>query len=194
MPERIYARSNTRGFHGLSSIFQYVNADGQNPGTACGQAACATLLTYCAGRPANISTLRDIERTHPADIRGGQWGTSPSQIEACLTHYGARSTSHIETEDSLKRSLRSSFPVICIIQNSGGLFGLGDGAHWFVPFAYNDDGIFVTNYGSNPFLTWAQWREKWNSPLSQSARVLYFRGITSTSRVLSDNTVPSNVA
>jgi hypothetical protein len=175
MAGTIYAYANTRGFYGLSSIYQYVNADGQNPRTVCGQAASATLLTYCTGRPANLSTLRAIERTHPPDILGGILGTSPRRVQAILVYYGAIGLGTIGNEESLKRLIRGLFPVICLIQNSGGLFGLGDGAHWLVAFAYNDNGIFVTNYG-NVFLSWSAWREKWNSPLPWT---MPFKGITS---------------
>ena len=188
-----YAFSNTQGFRGLSSIYQFENKDGKNPDNVCGQAACATLLTYCVAASPSMSTLRMIEMSHPADIAGGKFGTSPGRIREILEHYGAPTLDTIGTEGNLKRSLNNLFPVICLVQNKGGVTGLFSGAHWFVAFAYNDDGIFVTNY-RNVFLSWKAWEEMWGSPLSNAAWVVDFKGITCPARVLPSMTAPKNVA
>ena len=86
----------------------------------------------------------------------------------------------------LKDWVDSSRPVICLIQNTGGLFGLKDGAHWFVVFAYDDDGVFVTNYGTPCHLSWSDFEDKWGSPLSTVAASVDFKGITYASPAQND--------
>jgi Peptidase_C39 like family len=181
MPDFLTATPPGQGFVGLGSIYQFVNEDGQNPDNVCGQAACATLLTYCGLMRAELATLREIEQNYPPDLFFGKLGTSPLHIQKILEHYGANNLQKANNIDALKQCVSSSFPVICLIQNTGGLFGLKDGAHWFVVFAYDDDGVFVTNYGIPCHLSWSDFKEKWDSPLATMAS-LDFKGITNASR------------
>jgi Peptidase_C39 like family len=190
MPGYIQAQPVGSGFQGAHEIYQYTNADGLDPNTVCGQAACATLLTYVGAQPANIDTLRRIEKSHHPDVLFGALGTSPWRIQAILEAYGARSCAHVSKEPDLKDHVASSRPVICLIQNTGGLLGLGDGAHWFVVFAYDDAGVFVTNYGPTVQLTWKDFRDKWDSPTSWIASV-DFKAITAMGRVLPSGTKAS---
>ncbi|WP_437722819.1 C39 family peptidase [Sorangium sp. So ce861] len=193
MPGNIYAPSSSAGLDGCRWIYQYTNADGADPGTVCGQAACATLLTYCGMLSPNISTLRKIEKSHPPDLLFGAFGTSPGRIEAILRHYGARHLEHFSTIDALKRHVSRLCPVICLIQNTGGLGGLPDGAHWFVVFAYDDGDVAVTNYGK-VHMSWSDFRERWDSAISTVASVA-FKGITNTTRILPDRVpFPNNIA
>jgi Peptidase_C39 like family len=193
MPGNIYAPPGNSGSDGCLSIFQYTNDDGVDPGTVCGQAACVTLLTYCGAQSPDIETLRKIEKSHPPDILFGKLGTSPWRIEAILRHYRARSLEYVSTVDELKRHVSRLCPVICLIQNTGGLWGLSDGAHWFVVFAYDDSGVCVTNYGK-VHMSWSDFKERWDSPVSNAAD-LVFKGITVTSRILPDRVpLPKNIA
>jgi hypothetical protein len=79
----------------------------------------------------------------------------------------------------LKSSIKSNRPVICVIQNQEGYFGLPNGSHWFVIFAYNDDGLYVSNF-SNNFIGWDDFKKQWDSPIPYAAS-FYFKGITNTS-------------
>ena len=194
MPGNVYANSANPGFDGILWLYQYTNNDGQNPGTVCGQAACATLLTYCGKQRANIETLRKIERSHPPDVFWGVFGTSPWRIRAILDHYGAKRLENVSSVDELKRHVGRLCPVICLIQNTEGFGGLPDGAHWFVVFAYDHIGVFVTNYDSKNIavrLRWPEFIDKWDSPVPGVASV-EFKGITNTSRVLPDYVPFSN--
>jgi hypothetical protein len=182
MPNVILATTPGEGFAGLASIYQFTNDDGQNPDIVCGQAACATLLTHCGLTKSEIDTLREIEKNHPPDILFGKWGTSPWRIKAILESFGANNLQEVRTLERLKHWVGKSCPVVCLIQNTGGLFGLRHGAHWFVVFAYDNDGVFVTNYGNPCHLSWSDFQKKWDSPLSRAAS-LKFKGITNTSRV-----------
>lgn len=179
----IYADQNGKGFTGVRSIYEFTNPDGQNPKTVCGLAACATLLTYCRFTRAEIETLRKIEKSHPADLAGGRLGTTPSQLAKALKHYGASDQQHVNNTTSLKDRLKSQYPVICLIQNSEGISGLLNGAHWFVVFAYNDAGVFVTNYGGTSHLSWNDFKGKWESPVSYAAENIWFKGIINVSRI-----------
>jgi len=173
------------GFAGLSRLFQFVNEDGRKPETVCGQAACATLLTYYRARAGDLSTLRAIEKSHPPDVLSGHLGTSPDRIERTLKDYGVSSLTEVNDIATLKRRVGANCPVICLIQNTAGLGGLFGTAHWFVVFAYDDAGVFVTNY-SPIHLKWDDFSGKWNSPLTKLPFVVSFRGITTTTRDVRD--------
>lgn len=182
MPGIIYANSSSAGFNGLLSIYQYRNEDGANPDNVCAQAACATLLTSLNLQPANIATLQAIETSHPANLLGGKWGTTPHKVRVALAAYGATSIHTAETDKALKLRVSTGFPVICLIQNERGISGLArEGAHWFVVFAYDDDGVYVTNWRT-VHMSWTDFKKRWHSPLSTLEMVLSFRGITSTRR------------
>lgn len=163
------------GFAGLNGIYQFVNDDGLivDPAYVCGQAACATLLAYRRLVASDISSLRSIERNHPPNLFFGRGGTSPSRIQRILAHYGANSLVHVDNKETLKSRIRSFCPVVCLIQNSNNLLR---GAHWFVVFAYNDTGVFVTNY-SPTHLTWDEFEDKWGA-LIPDLPFLEFKGIT----------------
>jgi hypothetical protein len=181
MPSILGASPPGQGFAGLASIYQFTNEDGLNPDNVCGLAACATLLAYCGLLRPEIASLREIEANHPPDLFFGKLGTSPLRIQAILEAYGADTIQKVNTVDALTQWVDASWPVICLIQNTGGLFGLKDGAHWFVAFAYDDDGVFVTNYGDPCHLSWSDFEERWDSPLATLASV-DFKGITNASR------------
>ncbi len=190
MPGIINANASSTGFAGIRSIYQYTNPDGTDPNTVCGLAACSTLLTYCGFMQPRIQTLRTIERSHPADVLGGRFGTSPFRIKEILRHYGATVTREASSFAQIKKHVSAACPVICLIQNTGGITGLGDGAHWFVVFAYDNNGVYVTNYGERTnqaeHLKWDDFKKKWNSPLSNAADLISFSAITNISRRVPD--------
>src|SRR5262249_10179531 len=120
-------------------------------------------------------------QSHPPDLFFGKLGTSPLRIQAILEDYGPDTIQKVNTVDALTQCVGASCPVICLIPNTGGLFGLQDAAHCFVVFAYAAHGVFVTNYADAFHLSWSDFEERWDSPLSRLASV-DFKGITAASR------------
>jgi len=156
MAGMLYANPG-RGFVGHKAVFQFVNADGLNPGTVCGPAAVATVLASRGLLPKVAATLRLIEGKYPPDLNGGKWGTSPGQIKAVLdghkvTYWNATG------REGLVAALKRKCAAITLIQNTPGLCGIGDGAHWFVVFGADDKGVHVSNY-YKVFIPWTKFEE-----------------------------------
>jgi hypothetical protein len=82
MASYISADVKTNGFCGAKRIFEYTNSD-SNLSNVCGQAACATLLTYCGFTMAEKATMDDIVNKYPPNIIGGN-GTTPALIATTL--------------------------------------------------------------------------------------------------------------
>jgi hypothetical protein len=152
------------GFVGHSSIFQFVNADGVDPATTCAQAAIATVLANRHRIPKSIDGLRQIEKAYPADVLSGAWGTSAGRVARALTayHLGHR---HADGREGLEQALSGKRAAISLIQNTAGLGGIGDGAHWFVVFGCDTNGVYVTNYGLPPFIAWSKFEDMWSAPI-----------------------------
>ena len=151
------------GFVGHQSIFQFVNNDGADPDTACGQAAIATVLANRRRIPKSISGLRKVETNYSADVASGAWGTSAGRVERALTAFGLRYC-YAEGRNELQDALRKKAAAIAMIQNTAGLGGIGDGAHWFVVFGCDNKGVHVTNY-SPLFIAWSRFEEMWSGPI-----------------------------
>ena len=171
------------GFAGVRRLFAYVNADGLEPRNACGPAGCATLLTYCELLPAHVDSLWRIERTHPPDLVGGRFGTSPWRIASALRDYGVPRALGVNRLRELREAIADRNPVLCVIQNEPGLFGMRAGAHWLVAHAYDRDGIYVTNFGPHHHVPWARFEALWSGAIARLARVK-FRGVTCALRAL----------
>jgi hypothetical protein len=69
-------------FVGHSSIFQFVNADGVDPATTCGQAAIATVLANRHRIPKSIAGLRQIEKAYPGMCSRAPGGQAPAGSHA----------------------------------------------------------------------------------------------------------------
>ncbi len=125
-------------FVGHSSIFQFVNADGVDPATTCGQAAIATVLANRHRIPKSIAGLRQIEKAYPADVLSGAWGTSAGRVARALTayHLGHR---HADGREGLEQALS----------------GIG----------CDTNGVYVTNYSLPPFIAWSKFEEMWSGPI-----------------------------
>jgi hypothetical protein len=151
-------------FVGHRSLFQFVNADGADPDTVCGQAAVATVLANRRRIPQTVAGLRAIETAFPADVLSGAWGTSAGRIERALSAYklGYR---YATGRQGLEEALRGMKAAIALIQNSPGLGGIGNGAHWFVVFGCDANGVHVTNFGLPPFIAWSRFEEMWSGPI-----------------------------
>jgi hypothetical protein len=153
------------GFVGHLSIFQFVNDDGADKVTACGQAAIATVLANRRRIPKTSIGLQAVEKAYPADVLSGTAGTSPNRVKRALTDKGLDYFCADERK-GLEDALRRKFAAVALIQNSAGLAGMGDGAHWFVVFGCDINGVHVTNYGASPFISWSTFDELWSSPIS----------------------------
>lgn len=151
-------------FVGRTSIYQFINSDGANPATACGQAALATVLAARRRIPRTLGGLRTVEADYPADIASGSWGTTPRRILDALDGHklGHR---YMTGREELHGALVQGKYAIALIQNTPGLGGLGDGAHWFVVFGCDANGVHVTNYGSPPFISWSVFEEMWTGTM-----------------------------
>ena len=151
-------------FVGHQSIFQFVNADTLKPAKECGQAAIATVLANYHIIPKSIDGLREVEKAYPPDMFWGVFGTGPDQIRKALKHYHLP---HHRTHgrEKLEKVLRGRGTAISLVQNTAGLFGIGDGAHWFVVFGCDANGVYVTNYGSPPFIDWATFEKMWSGTI-----------------------------
>jgi hypothetical protein len=150
-------------FVGRKSVFQFVNSDGTNPATACGQAALATVLAARRRIPMTIAGLRTVEDKYPADIVSGVWGTSRARVLSALNGFklGHR---YAKGRQGLHDDLVKGKYAIALIQNTAGLGGIGDGAHWFVVFGCDANGVHVTNYGT-PVIPWSDFEGMWSAPM-----------------------------
>lgn len=158
------ATSPGPGFLGHRSIFQFVNTDGTDPATVCGQAAIATALANRGRVEKSIAGLRKVEQAYPADVLSGVAGTSAGKVLRALTeenvkHYQANG------RKGLEEALRRKWAGIALIQNTAGLLKVGDGAHWFVVFASDSNGVYVTNFDNPPFINWSKFEDMWSGPI-----------------------------
>jgi hypothetical protein len=164
------------GFVGHLSLFQFVNADGADLATACGQAAIATVLANYGRIPKSIAGLQEVEKKYPADVLSGALGTSAGRVERALAGYQL-GYHHAVGRQGLEGALRRKKAAIALIQNTAGLGGISDGAHWFVVFGCDTNGVHVTNYGLPPFIAWAKFEEMWSGPIpitgGMNKRVIY---------------------
>ena len=170
------------GFAGVRSLYAYGNGDALNERNACGPAGVATLLTHCELLPATIDSLRRIEKSHPPDLFGGRFGTSPWRIAAALRDYGVPAVMPINRVADLRDAIADRNPVLCVIQNEPGLFGMRAGAHWLVAHAYDATGVYVTNFGEH-HVAWARFEALWSGTICRLARVK-FRGVTCAMRAI----------
>jgi hypothetical protein len=151
-------------FVGHQSIYQFVNADGVDPGTVCGPAAVATVLANRGKIPKSLAGLQTIEKAYPPDVISGALGTSPGRVLRALKAYNMHHRK-VDGQKELTGALSGGAAAIALIQNTAGIGGLGDGAHWFVIFGCDANGVHVTNYGFPPFIAWIKFEEMWSSPV-----------------------------
>jgi hypothetical protein len=166
MAAMLYATPG-QGFVGHQSIFQFENKDGTDAATACGQCAIATVLANRRRIPKSIAGLRQVEKEYSADVASGAWGTSAGRVERALSGFGLRYR-YAEGQKELREALRKKAAAIALIQNTAGLGGMGDGAHWFVVFGCDIKGVHVTNY-TPLFIAWPRFEEMWSGPIPTMA-------------------------
>ena len=152
-------------YRGLGSMFEYTNGDGECTRTNCGQAAAATLLTFCGkfepSEDKACHIMAAIERHHPPDNLGGLFGTSRRRVTQICRAFGVR-VRPVEGESTLRAQLDLRRPVIVMLGVSAGKFWKWDlpGGHWMVAYGYDPDHVYLTNWGK---MTWQEFRAGWNS-------------------------------
>lgn len=150
-------------FHGVASIFEYTNHDGQRCRTNCGQAAAATLLTYYRRLPADAdracTIMADLERAHPPDNLGGLLGTSRRCVQRICRSFDLPLAA-VEGADHLRRQINLQNPVIVMLGVPGGRFWKVElpAGHWMVAYAYDPDYVYLTNWGR---MTWPDFERGW---------------------------------
>jgi hypothetical protein len=159
--------SSTR--KGLTSIFEYVNEDGNSPINCCGQAAMATLLTKkglmkTASAATNVKTL---EAQFPPDIAWGYFGTSKQRMEQMIKAQGRWMQTHTG-HNALKLNVGVGIPVAVMLDVSKGMAGSasaqGLAGHWMVVFAFDNKWVYTTNFGGEyRRIEWAKFNLGWNS-------------------------------
>jgi hypothetical protein len=163
-------------FVGNKVIWQFVNKDAADPDHACGPAAVATILAGYHKILPTIEALRSFEKDYPADFFNGALGTSPGRIRRALSEYNVYHET-IEGRVELADALCGGGAAISLVQNKPGLRGMGEGAHWFVVFGCDVNGVYVTNWDISPFIEWATFEQLWSAPIPTAAglrgRVIY---------------------
>lgn len=159
--------SKYTGAQGRSSIWQWVNSDGQYQDTNCGQAAMATILTYWKWSTftpnTTPNTVRRIEMANlgpdvPAFNQDNQWkinfgggGTSPWRMQSIADaarfnyYWGFGAT-------KMEEHIRNKWPVVVLLDVANGKAGTPQtfntdlGYHWVVVFAYDRKNYYCTNW------------------------------------------------
>lgn len=164
MASEVFCGVPPEKYHGIPSIFEYINQDGKHQQRNCGQAATATFLQY-HGRIGDAlvmahKAMEIVESAFPPDIFFGLFGTSRRQVERSCKQYGLE-LQEILGKDSLRAALSAQQPVMVMLGVSGGKFwrwNLPSG-HWMVAYGYDEDNVYLTNWG---YMTWTEFENGWN--------------------------------
>lgn len=174
---------NPRGsVYGKGGIFQYVNSDTQYPTNSCGQSALATLMVYWGLRSPDISNapVREVCRMFPPGFYGkGDGGTWVGTLERAFSYYGMKYTwrggswnwnqltRYNEDKNELKKWVAQGYPVMVPVDvakagwtNNGQTM---NGLHWTVVFAYDDGGVYLTNWQGSNYCSWSQFMNGWEA-------------------------------
>jgi hypothetical protein len=153
------------GFVGHRTIFQFVNDDGTDKATACGQCAIATVLANRNRIDKSIDGLRMVEKAYPADVASGAAGTSANRVKRALTekkleYYGAAERKGLED------ALRRKSAAIALVQNTAGLAGsvTGPAGSWYS--AVIAKGCTSRIMAAHHSSAWSNFEEMWSSPIS----------------------------
>lgn len=149
------------GYEGLTSLYEYVNADGALWRYNCGQAAAATLLSHLDPARRDQPLLAWLEKEHGPDNLGGWLGTSRRRVERALraVHWRPRA---VRGENALRQSLAAQRPVILSVQLSLGKFWKWDipSAHWMLAFGFDSEYVYLSNWWDNR-MKWEDFRAGW---------------------------------
>lgn len=170
MPSPVYPDgADPATYRGLSVIYEYTNADGDLRRFNCGQAAACTFLTHCGAFSGGLvaelahAVMTAVEAEHPPDNAGGWFGTSRRRVERiCRTH--GFELEEVDGEAELRDRIAEGRPVIVMVGTEGPRIWKwhAPAGHWMVAYGYDDDQIFLTNYGA-PGMPWDEFRERWGA-------------------------------
>lgn len=167
--------------YGKGSIFQYVNADTSYK-SSCGQAALATLMVYWGIRLPDYSNapVNEVCRMFPPGFYGrGDGGTWSGTLERAFSYYGLTWTwqggswnmdrrKRWEADKStLKSWVSRGYPVMVPVDVAkAGWTDNGqamNGLHWTNVFAYDDGGVYLTNWQNGNYCPWPKFMDAWQA-------------------------------
>jgi hypothetical protein len=161
------------GFAGLTTIYQYDN-NAPSPvdsSRSCGQAAIATALTAwgkmqpaASGQP-----VTTVWNKYPPNVAFGLAGTGWDQVDRALKGFGMKTYVNRGLSD-LKAQIKAGRPSLVMV-DVGAVSSVW-GGHWVVAYAYDKDGIYVTNWNFNGspyinFLSYADFNKAWTGNIPQ---------------------------
>lgn len=158
--------ADAESYRGLSSLYEFINADGTLRKTNCGQAAACTLLAHhgaatAADPEAACALMAAVESAHPPDNLFGWLGTSRRRVERiCLAH--GIELDEVNGEDELKAAIAAGRPVAVMLELPGRKVWriTTPVGHWMVAYGYDDRQVFLSNCGSTG-MAWEEFRRAW---------------------------------
>ena len=155
--------------HGRPRLAEYTNSgvDPKNQYNACGQAAVATVLAALKVRPPDPGLIKEVYSRYPPNVLGGRLGTGPGRIQDALTGYGVR-WRWAQGEAELKKTLDAGGIAVLLVDTGKAKSEgwSGPGLHWTVAFAYDDGGVYLSNWPKKE-CSWANLRRAWDSALTR---------------------------
>lgn len=161
------------GATGRNRIWQYTNAGAPDEPHACGQAAIATVLTGYGLRPEDPG----------AGVVSGLWkdglgpdvpgdGTSMWRMESAFHRNGLKWT-WVTGVDELKKWISQNYLAVLLLEV--GFIpeeGWPEGwlqLHWTVAFAYDDAGLYITNWPNDNRCGWGSLEKAWSTGFIKNA-------------------------
>jgi hypothetical protein len=154
-------------YRGLSSIYEFINSDGEYRKFNCGQAAACTLLTHHHVFPIDLESdparnvMECVEGDHPPDNIGGWAGTSRRRVER-ICRVNGLPVEVVEGEEELRHCLDRNRPVMVMVGTEGPRIWkwYAPAGHWMVAYGYDANQIFLTNW-SGCGMPWPEFRRRW---------------------------------
>lgn len=168
---------------GIGGIFAYCNNDDPvHQSKNCAHAAAATLLVAKGRLPQQrngFAQMTTLYSHYPPDLFGGAAGTSRARMIAMLLGNGLMPGALVGL-NGLKVWIAAKRPVAVVLDTAPdragsvgtpGLFGRppdAPGGHWVTAFAYNDGGVFISNWytrdpGEVGYIPWDKFQLGWSS-------------------------------
>jgi hypothetical protein len=170
MSARIYPDgADPATYRGLSSVYEFINCDGEYQRFNCGQAAACTLLTHYRVFPTDLDcdaardVMEGVEDFHPPDNAGGWFGTSRRRVERICRVHGVP-VEEVTSEDELRQCLENLRPVMVMVGTEGPRIWRWNApaGHWMVAYGYDANQIFLTNW-CGPGMPWPEFRRRWGA-------------------------------
>jgi hypothetical protein len=161
------------GFAGLQTIYQYDNfaPSPVDSNRSCGQAAVATALTaWGKMKPASSGQpVTTVWNKYGPNVAFGLAGTGWDQVDRALKGFGMKTYMNRGLTD-LKAQIKAGRPSLVMVDV--GAVSRVWGGHWVVAYAYDKDGIYVTNWNFNgsPYINYlsnSDFNKAWNGNIPQ---------------------------